>query len=66
MTDREQGILDIVMHNVLIFFISKSPTFRLRMLILLLALSYWLQPEVNKATLWPENASGAAMQINKL
>ena len=66
MTDREQGILDIVKHDVLIFFISKFPTFRLRTLILLLALSSWLQPEVNKATLWPENASGAAMRMNKL
>ena len=38
--------------------ICKSPTFSLRTLILLPALSSWLQPEVNKATLWPENASG--------
>ena len=61
MTDREQRILDIVMHDVLIFLLVNPPISGL-----LLALSYWLQPEVNKATLWPENASGAAMRMNKL
>ena len=36
-TDREQGILDIVMHTVQIFVISQSQTFSLRTSILLLA-----------------------------
>ena len=37
----------------------------LQTLILLLALSSCLQPEVNKATLWPQKASGAALRMDK-
>ena len=36
-TDREQGILCLVMHSVVIFVINKSPMFSLRTSILLLA-----------------------------
>ena len=56
-------MLDIVMHNVLIFFYSKSRTFSLQTPILLLAAG--CAPEVYSSTNQAENASGAAMRMEK-
>ena len=65
MTDREQGILDLVMHNVLIFLLLNHPLSARERRTCYSRLSTWLQPEVNKATLWAKNASGAAMRMDK-
>ena len=66
-TDREQGMLDIVLNaQCTHIFISKSPTFSLRTPILLLAaIRLAAHQKYYSSTNQAENASGAAMRMEK-